>query len=75
MNARTQKVLRSAEKAVGRLVEECRKGGPLYAEDPGAGAQVSRTATWLLNARARLHREQGTPPGSRTPPTREAERA
>ena len=75
MNARTQKVLRSAEEAVGRLVEECRKGGPLYAEDPGAVAQVSRTAKWLLNALARLHREQGTPPGSRNPPTREAEGA
>ena len=75
MNARTQKVLRSAEEAVGRLVEECRKGGPLYAEDPRAVAQVSRTSKWLLNALSRLHKEQGTPPSSRTPPPREAEGA
>jgi len=47
VNARTLKVLRSAEEAVERLVEECRKGGPLYAEDPRAVAQVS-FAQYLL---------------------------
>ena len=75
MKLRTQSALRAAEKAAARLVEECRKGGPLYAEDPRAVAQVSRTSKWLLNALSRLHKDQGTPPGSRTPPPREAEGA
>ena len=54
MNARTRALIRSAERKVGRLVEECRKGVPLYAEAPKATAQVSRTAKWLLNALAGL---------------------
>ncbi len=57
MNVRTRNVLRAAEKAVGRLVEECRKGTPLYARSPKAIAQVSRTGKWLLNATAALSRE------------------
>jgi hypothetical protein len=46
----TLNTLRSAERSVTRLVEECIKGGALYAESPQAVAQVSRTGKWLLNA-------------------------
>ena len=56
MNERTRKALATAEKAVGRLVEKCRKGGPLYAQSPKAVAQVSRTGKWFLNAVAALGR-------------------
>jgi len=52
---------RAAEQSVARLVEACRKGGPLYRRDPKAVAQVSRTARWLLNALAALHKALGTP--------------
>ncbi len=57
MNARTRKLLDAAEQAVGRLVQECRKGTPLYALCPKAVAQVSRTGKWLLNATAVLAQE------------------
>ena len=60
MNARTRALIRSAERKVGRLVEECRKGGPLYGEQPKATAQVSRTAKWLLNALASLRQAPST---------------
>ncbi|HYT89533.1 MAG TPA: hypothetical protein VEL76_12575 [Gemmataceae bacterium] len=50
MNARTRKLLCAAEQAVGRLVEKCHKGDPLYATNPKAVAQVSRTGKWFLNA-------------------------
>jgi len=46
----TLKSLDSAERAVGRLIQECRKDGPLYRDNPKAVAQVSRTSKWLLNA-------------------------
>ena len=49
--------LRSAERAVARLVEECRPRGPLHARSPGAVARVRRTGRWLLHALARLRRE------------------
>jgi hypothetical protein len=54
MDPQTQETVRAAEEAVGRLVEACRKGGPLYARSPRAVAQASRTAKWLLNAIAAL---------------------
>jgi hypothetical protein len=55
--------LRAAEEAVSRLVEECRKDGPLYAKGPRAVAQVSRTGKWLLNAVTALRRQLNAPPG------------
>jgi hypothetical protein len=57
----TQKALRAAEEAVTRLVEACRKAGPLYPRHPGAVAQVSRTSKWLLHALSRLRRELNAP--------------
>ena len=47
----------TATQAVNQLVRACRKGGPLYGQNPRAVAQVSRTGKWLLNAITRLHRE------------------
>lgn len=60
MTKKTQSAVRAAEQAVTRLIGECRKGGPLYVQNPQAAAQVSRTSKWLLNALARLRREPGT---------------
>lgn len=57
MNARTRSVIRAAERATTRLVETCRKGGPLHARSPRAVAQVNRTAKWLLHALSDLNRE------------------
>jgi hypothetical protein len=48
--------VRLAEAAVSRLVEECRKGGPLYLRSPKAVAQASRNARGLLNALDALRR-------------------
>ena len=56
MNLRMQSALRAAERAAARLVEQCRKGGPLYAQCPRAVASVSRTGKWFLNALAALGR-------------------
>ena len=57
MDPTTSNALRAAERAVTRLVEECVKDGPLYAESPRAVAQIGRTGKWLLNAIAALRRE------------------
>ena len=57
MNARTRSVIRAAERTITRLVEKCRKGGPLYVRNPKTTAQVSRTAKWLLHALSALDRE------------------
>lgn len=54
MNPETQEMLRAAEEAVARLVEQSCKNGPLYPHSPKAVAQVSRTGKWLLNAVAAL---------------------
>ena len=53
--------IRTAEEAAARLVEECRKNGPLYQRSPKMVAQVSRTGKWLLHAVAALHRELKKP--------------
>jgi len=53
--------LRAAEEAVSCLVEACRKTGTLYARDPKAVAQVSRTGKWNLNAIAALRKVLATP--------------
>jgi hypothetical protein len=53
--------VRAAEKAVGRVVEVCRKGGPLYPKSPRAVAQVSRTGKWFLNALNALQLELNQP--------------
>ena len=61
MTQATRNIIAYAEEAVGRLVQECRPGGPLYARNPRAVAQVSRTGKWLLNALTTLHRELNKP--------------
>jgi hypothetical protein len=52
--------IRTAAEAVTRLIDVCRKGGPLYARNPHTVAQVNRTAKWLLNALDRLQQETGS---------------
>jgi hypothetical protein len=54
MNRKTYQVIASTEKAVKRLIEECRKHGPLYVQNPQVVAHVSRTSKWLLNAIGKL---------------------
>jgi hypothetical protein len=54
MSQRIRNIVGKAKKAIARLVEEYRKGGPLYLENPKAVAHVSRTGKWLLNALAQL---------------------
>jgi hypothetical protein len=54
-------MLGAAAETIRQLVHECRKGGPLYARDAKAVAQVSRTAKWLLNAIGALRRELDDP--------------
>jgi hypothetical protein len=61
VNQSTLNTIRAAEDAVTRLVEECRKNGPLYARNPKAVAQVRRTGKWLLNAIAALDRDLKAP--------------
>jgi hypothetical protein len=39
----TREMFREAEQAVSRLVEGCRKRGPLYVQSPRPVAQGSRT--------------------------------
>jgi hypothetical protein len=65
MNSRLLNTIRAAEKAVNRLVSECRKDGPVYADSPKAAAQVSRTGKWLLNAISALRQTAG--PEASTP--------
>jgi hypothetical protein len=60
------RTMSQAKVAVTRLVQECRKGGPLYVQNPQATAQVSRTAKWLLNALDRLHRQPVRPTNATT---------
>ena len=50
MDQPTRDIVRAAEEAVSRVVEECRRGSRLYQRDPRAVAQVSRTGKWHLNA-------------------------
>ncbi len=50
MDPSTLNTLRAAERSVTRLVEECYRDSPLYAESPQAVARVGRTGRWLLNA-------------------------
>jgi hypothetical protein len=56
MNPETLEMLRAAQEAVSRLVEECRKNGPLYPLAPKAVAHISRTGKWHTNAIAALHK-------------------
>lgn len=62
MNRNTARLIHAAEKAVNKLVVQCRKDGPLYELDPPAVAQVSRTGKWLLNALAKLPARLKSPP-------------
>lgn len=41
MEQSTEDALRAAEEVVSRLIEQCRKSGPLYTCNPKAVAQVS----------------------------------
>ncbi len=61
MDESTQNMLRAVEEAVARLVETCGKNSSLYASDPRAVAQVSRTGKWHLNAIAALRKALDTP--------------
>ena len=61
MNQQILAAVRAAEKAVGRVVEACRKGGPLYPQSPSTVAQVSRTGKWFLNALNALQLELDKP--------------
>jgi hypothetical protein len=62
MKRLTLKTLSNAEQTVTRLIERCRKDGPLYARNPKIVAQVSRTGKWLLNALAALKDTLDAPP-------------
>jgi hypothetical protein len=62
--------IRAAEKAVQRLVTACRKDSPLYAQNPRAAAQVSRTGKWLLNATTALQQAMATATAEEGLPTR-----
>lgn len=66
MNQLAPDLLRAAEEAVRRLVEECRRGGRLYQRDPRAVAQVSRTGKWHLNAIAHLREVLDAPTDAET---------
>lgn len=61
MDESTRNTLRAAEEAVARLVDECRKDGPVYARAPKVIAQVSRTGKWHLNAIAALRKALDAP--------------
>jgi len=61
MDPQLENTLRAAEEAVNRLVEACGKPGPVYARNPRAVAQVSRTGKWHLNAIAALRKVLTTP--------------
>lgn len=56
MDESTRNTLRAAEEAVTALVGACNKSGPIYARDPKAVAQVSRTGKWHLSAIAALRK-------------------
>jgi hypothetical protein len=60
LDEETLERINTAREAVGRLVEQCRKGGALYKESPKAVAQVSCTGKWLLNAITALRRHLDT---------------
>jgi hypothetical protein len=70
MDPLMEDTLRAAEEAVSRLVEACGKPGPVYAKNPRAVAQVSRTGKWLLNATAALRTALAAPDaGANQPPS------
>lgn len=55
--------IQAANRAVKRLLYECRKNGPVYDKSPKAAAQVSRTGKWLLQAAASLQKALAESPG------------
>lgn len=57
MKASANPIIQKTEKAVQRLLEECRKNSALYQSNPRAIAQVNRTGKWLLSAIAQLDKE------------------
>jgi hypothetical protein len=61
MSPKTTKVIAVTQKNVHRLVDECRKHGPLYEQNPKIVAHVSRTSKWLLNAITKLNTELEPP--------------
>jgi hypothetical protein len=62
-----QRTIRSATQSVLRLVEQCRKEGPMYTACPRATAQVSRTGKALLNAITVLKQTLDAPATSESP--------
>ncbi len=69
LNPRVLATIRKAEGAVVRLVDRCQKDGPLYAKNPKATAQVSRTGKWLLNAIKGLYTALEAPTTPADPPS------
>src|SRR5262249_26412309 len=67
MDPQLENTLCAAEEAVSRLVEACGKPGPVYARNPRAVAQVSRTGKWLLNAIAALRKALTAPDAAENP--------
>ncbi len=65
MGPSTLDILRAAEAAVSRLIEQCRKSDRLYQRSPKAVAQVSRTGKWHLNAIAALRKVLGCAGGDK----------
>ena len=61
MNGKTSKIVSRTEEDVTKLVQECRKHGPLYEQNPKIVAHVSRTSKWLLNAITKLKTELEPP--------------
>ena len=61
MDSEMLATVRAAAEAVRRLVEACRKHAPVYRQHPQPVARINRTARWLLNAIARLHRAIPSP--------------
>jgi hypothetical protein len=67
MKPGVQRTIRSAKLSLLRLVEQCRKEGPMYTACPRATAQVSRTGKWLLNAITVLEQTLDAPVTSESP--------
>jgi hypothetical protein len=69
LNARVLATIRKAERAVIGLVDRYQMGLSLYAKNPKATAQVSRTGKWLLNAIKGLYAALESPSTSPNPPS------
>lgn len=66
MSVNPLKRLGTAEIAVTKAVEQCRKEGPLHGRNPRAVAQVSREGKWLSALRREPDLATNTQPSSVT---------